>query len=189
MKHIKLFESFEDSEMDSEMDSKMSNLSLIVASGDWRGITKTGQPDQWMFPAKITVDYYEEPKDHQIEDAFDQSGLRHFEDLEPYNNAEEIVEEIFGGDQNGSNLYQHQPFYLLVDSGVSPLKIKEELETVLNDYYNSDGQLEFDYCETILEDPSEMSKYTPEFIEHCQSVVDGEESSMMRDVDFAIITM
>jgi hypothetical protein len=34
-----------------------------------------------------------------------------------------------------------------------------------------------------------MSKYTPEFIEHCQAVVDGEESPMVRDVDFSIITM
>jgi hypothetical protein len=176
MKHLKLFEAFG--------TSSMSNFSLLVADASWEGITRDGNPDMFIFPSSVSVQYYPNPSRNQIQKAFDQSNLRNFEDYTPADTAEEVADDFFGGDQNGSNLYQRQPLYILVDSKISAGEIKSELENILNEDYNKNTYLDSDFCEDILGNPSEMSKYTRRFLTHCQSVVDGNISSMRRSITF-----
>ena len=159
MKYLKLFEDF---------GSSRSGVALVKATADWSGIRADGQPEEFIFPSSVNVEYITNPTGQQIENAYIDS---------PASTAIEVVEAIASGDQNGTNLYQSNPLYVLVDSGVSPREIESDLRMVMKQI---DDTL-VDMAEDILSDPVE---YTPEFISHCEDLLNGGKGTMKRNIRF-----
>lgn len=197
MKHIKLFEDF------GSMETK--GLSLVKVISDWSGIRRDSKPEMFVFPSSVNVEYYPNPTEQQIRDAaYDESNQLYQSNFghllgypanhkieitdvdfdrfieNSFESSDEVVDEILSGDQNGVNLYQRNPMYILVDSRVSPREIENGLkEAIIN---SADDALEY-IAEDILDEPSE---YTPEFISHCQHIVDGSGKPINRQLNFSI---
>ena len=75
---------------------------------------------------------------------------------------------------------------LSVDSSIDPEEIRSALEVAL-DTINSDSyDEEGDTAQDIVSDPRASSIYTPEYIRHCQMLVDGKPTSMKRKLVFNI---
>jgi hypothetical protein len=183
MKHVKLFEHF------TGMDMSQSKVGLIVAEGDFSGITSDGESVEWIQPSEFTVTYYPNPSEDLIQEALNKSGLRDL-DLSEIDliTPEEVGYEIVGGDQNGSNLYQSGgTIMVLTDGTYSPNDYKRAIESAFSDF-DSDRSLETDYCYSILGDQHSDS-FTPEFLAHCRAVVEEDPNSQRYYPDFRKFTM
>ena len=193
MKHVKLFEQFTSS------GSGMNPV--IIAKGDWSGILLDPTNENismyasFIQPSTFTVDYLTNPKAGEGPDV--SYGI--------YDDVETIVDDIVAGDQNGhvlapkdyatpSNPKGSQAdmdekngiVRLSVDSSIDPEEIRSALEVAL-DTINSDSyDEEGDTAQDIVSDPRASSIYTPEYIRHCQMLVDGKPTSMKRKLVFNI---
>ena len=194
-KHIKLFEQFTASGSGSVMNP------VIIAKGDWSGILLDPTNENismyasFVQPSTFTVDYLTNPK----------AGEGPEVSYDIYDDVETIVDDIVAGDQNGhvlapkdyatpSNPKGSQADMdekngiarLSVDPSIDPEEIRSALEVAL-DTINEDGwDQEGDMAQDIVSDSRASSIYTPEYIRHCQMLVDGKPTSMNRELVFNI---
>jgi hypothetical protein len=153
MKHIKLFEDF------GQMGQ---GPALIVATGDWTGITQTGEAVDFTSPAVVNVTYYENPTPEQM------SQVTYGDDS--IWDPDDAVYEIMGGDQGGTNLYKdnQEGLAILVDRSKGPEEIEREMQDII-DISNEGGDTGADMVIDILSDPDAKSIYTPEYLAHCRA--------------------
>jgi hypothetical protein len=163
MKHIKLFEAF------GQMGQ---GPALIVAKGDWTGITKTGEAEQWTVPKVIDVEYYENPTPEQISQIQDASIFT----------PEEAAAEIIGGDQGGNNLSKdnQEGLAFLVDRSKGPEEIERMIQDMI-DVFNEGGDTGADQFYAILEMPDAQEEFTPQYLAHCRACL-AKGSAHMRNL-------
>jgi|GEM_PF-7130687 len=156
MKHIKLFENF------VQMGE---NPALIVAKGDWTGITQTGEGVDFTAPAVVNVTYYTNPTPEQISQAKDAN-------LEPYS-PEDAAYEIMSGDQGGSNLYKdnQEGLAILVDRSKGPEEIERIIQGII-DITNQGGDTGADMVIDVLSDPDAKNLYAPEYLAHLRACLE-----------------
>ena len=174
MKHIKLFEDF------GQMGQ---GPALIVATGDWTGITKTGEAVDFTVPAVVNVTYYTNPTPEQM------SQITYGQ--EEVFSPEDAVAEIIGGDQGGTNLYKdnQEGVAILVDKSQSPKEIKREIQRIIN-VFNEGGDTGADQFTSVLEDPNAKDIYTPKYLAHCRTSAGngiGPKILMKRRVNFQVV--
>lgn len=153
MRHIKLFESFDQMEQDP---------ALIVAKGDWTGIMNSGEPVDFTAPTTVNVTYYTNPTPEQIS----QAGHGQEEIWSP----DDAVYEIMSGDQGGTNLYKNnqEGLAILIDKSQSPEEIKRKIQNII-DITNEGGDTGADMVIDVLSDPDAKEMYTPEYLDHCRA--------------------
>jgi hypothetical protein len=172
MKHIKLFESF------TQMEQ---GPALIVAKGDWTGITQTGEAEQFTVPKVIDVTYYENPTPEQISQIQDASIFT----------PEQAAAEIIGGDQGGNNLAKdnQEGLAFLVDKSEGPEEIERMIQDAI-DIFNEGGDTGADQP-YILEDPDAQEIYTPQYLAHCRACLagngKGSQKLMKRTLNFQVV--
>lgn len=156
MKHIKLFESF------GQMGE---NPALIVAEGDWTGITQTGEAVDFTALMVVDVTYYTNPTPEQISQIQDYVGF----DMEPLS-PDDAAYEIMSGDQGGTNLYKdnQEGLAFLVDKSKGPEEIEKEIQNII-DIFNEGGDTGADMVIDVLSDPDAKNIYTPEYLAHCRA--------------------
>jgi hypothetical protein len=194
-KHIKLFEQFTTSGSGSGMDP------VIIAKGDWSRILLDPTNENismyasFVQPSTFTVDYLTNPKAGEAPDVT----------YVTYDDVETIVDDIVAGDQNGHVLAPKdyvRPSHskgsqadmdekngivrLSVDPSIDPEEIRSALEVALNTINEDGWDQEGDMAEDIVSDSRASSIYTPEYIRHCQMLVDGKPTSMNRELIFNI---
>jgi hypothetical protein len=150
MKHVKLFEDF------GQMGQ---GPALIVATGDWVGITQTGEAVDFTAPAVVNVTYYENPTPEQIS-----------ENGPDIWSPEEAVYEIMSGDQGGTNLFKdnQEGLAILVDRSKGPEEIEREIQEII-DITNEGGDTGADMVIDVLSDPDAKMIYTPQYLAHCRA--------------------
>lgn len=163
MKHIKLFESF------GQMEQ---GPALIVATGDWTGITQTGEAVDFTVPAVVNVTYYINPTPEQISQATKEfpSGYPLEETIF---SPDDAAYEIIGGDQGGTNLYKddQEGVTLLVDKSKGPEEIERVIRRMIN-VFNEGGDTGADQFTSVLENPDAKDIYTPEYLAHCRACLE-----------------
>ena len=196
MKHIKLFESFTTS------GSGMNPV--LISKGDWSEILLDPTNENislnalFIHPSTFIVDYITNPKPGEAQNDIGYT----------YDDVENIVENIVGGDQNGHVLAPKNyatPSYtkgsqgdmdekngivrMNVDPSIDPEEIKSALQVALDSINDSPSDYEGPELEEILSDPRASSIYTPEFIEHAKEVAKGRfnPGTMRRKLVFNII--
>jgi len=183
MKHIKLFENF------AQMAGMRENPALIVAKGDWTGITKDGAVPPYTSPLKYMVTYYANPTQDQIDQALNYDPAYGEEIWNP----SYAVAEIMGGDQEGNNLAKddQEGLAILVDKSKGPEMIERELRDIL-DVFNEGGDTGADQFMSVLEDPGAKDNYTPAYLNHCRACAGNDmgpwkKRLMKRELIFKVV--
>ena len=143
-----------------------SNMGVLIVQADFSEITM-GEPDEWLNPSMFNVTYHTNPSEELIERAYASENFT--TDLIT---PDHISEEIFSGDQNGTNLSQSEgkEMVLLTDGTYQPENYEEAIKSGI-DFLNKYPNVEEDYCFSILSDEGEQANYTPEFLAHCRALV------------------
>jgi hypothetical protein len=160
MKHIKLFEVF------GQMEQ---GPALLVAKGDWTGITRTGEAVDFTTPMVINVTYYANPTSEQINQV-QNTHQQFFYDEADIWSPEDAVTEIMSGDQGGTNLFKdnQEGLAILIDKSEGPEEIERKMQETL-DIINEGGDTGADPFVSVLEDPDAKNIYTPEYLAHCRA--------------------
>jgi len=162
LKHVQLFEQFE---------TKKSNP-IITATGDFSKLTADGTPLDWIHANTYIVTYHANPTPDMIEKAGDDDFA-----FDP----REAVDEIVGGDQNGSyiNRNEGEGVIFYADPSYSPEDYKMELQNMI-DLVNEDPEdFDMDQCQRFLEDENIQDNLTPKFLSYCEAVASGSKTGLM----------
>ena len=166
MKHIKLFENFSQIGQDP---------ALIVATGDWTGITQTGEAVDFTTPMVINVTYYANPTPEQISQVQNIHQQFFYDEADIWS-PEDAVTEIMSGDQGGTNLFKdnQEGLTILIDKSEGPEEIERKIQETL-DIINEGGDTGADQFTSVLEDPDAKNIYTPEYLAHCRACLELDE--------------
>lgn len=141
---------------------------VITASGDFSKLNLDGSPIDWLHPDTFTVTYHRNPSPDLLQIALNLGG---FGDEDSKLGPVDAVNEIMGGDQNGTNLSQNLgEVIFLADPSFKPEDYEEELENMILTFNQNPEGFESDSCLALLEDPS-YENLTPTFLAHCKAVV------------------
>ena len=163
MKHVKLFEDF------GQMGQ---GPALIVATGDWTGITQDGEGVDFTAPAVVNVTYYTNPTPEQISEVQNMYGQTMYGQTEPWS-PDDAAYEIMSGDQGGTNLYKdnQEGLAILVDRTKGPEEIERIIQNII-DITNKGGDTGADMVTDVLSDPDAKNLYTPEYLAHCRACLE-----------------
>ena len=165
MRHIQLFEDY------GLGKNFGAGPALIVAKGDWTGITQTGEAVDFTSPAVVDVKYYTNPTPKQIgQVTYGQEDI---------SSPEDAVTEIMSGDQGGTNLFKYKEdgLAILIDKSEGPQEIERKIQRIL-DIVNEGGDTGADPVVDVLEDPDAKDLYTPEYLAHCRACLAKDPTSI-----------
>jgi len=149
-------------------DLNSSPHPVITASGDFSKLNLDGSPIDWLHPDTFTVTYHRNPSPDLLQTAINLGG---FGDDDYKIKPVDAVDEIMGGDQNGSNISQNfGEVIFLADPSFKPADYEGELENMIHSFNQNPEGFEGSLCLTLLDDPS-FENLTPEFLAHCKAVV------------------
>ena len=181
------------SSVESSPGSATPSPFVLVASGDFSRITKDSSTAEWLNPTIFKIQIHTTPSPELFKKALSsyKDLQEYLEDHDTYLDPECVTEDIIGGDQGGTNLFQREnEIVTFIDPERDPLEYIKSLQEFAAAYSAApeEDYEESSYMEPyILETPCTL---TEEYQAHYEALLDPTKGTLMSPrmaIEFAII--